>query len=160
MPCSTGSRTPHEAELIEVFAGRFPFQVLAEVIGLPAEFAERFDRDWGKVVQPVGPSDPARPAYEARLRGLQQYIADLVVHKRGERGEDLLSRLVTARDDGRIGQEELDSMIFQLLVAGQEPVTHQIGTALVTLLRHPGHLATLALPSGAAAPCRRGTPAL
>lgn len=133
-----------EADLVEVFAGRFPFQVLAEVIGLPTEFEERFDRDWGKVVQPVGPSDPGRPAYEARLRALQQYIADLVVHKRAEQGEDLLSRLVAARDDGRLGQEELDSMIFQLLVAGQEPVTNQITTALVTLLRHPAHLAELA----------------
>ncbi|MFG2530195.1 cytochrome P450 [Streptomyces sp. NPDC048516] len=133
-----------EADLVEVFAGRFPFRVLAEVIGLPPEFEERFDRDWGKVVQPVGPADPGRPAYEARLRALQQYIADLVVHKRAEQGEDLLSRLVAARDDGPLGQEELDSMIFQLLVAGQEPVTNQITTALVTLLRHPAHLAELA----------------
>lgn len=133
-----------KADLVEVFAARFPFQVLADVIGLPREFADRFDRDWGKVVQPVGPEDPDRPAYEARLRGLQQYIADLVRHKRAERGEDLLSRLVAARDADRIGQEELDSMVFQLLVAGQEPVTHQITTALVTLLRHPTQLATLA----------------
>ncbi|WP_328545979.1 cytochrome P450 [Streptomyces platensis] len=132
------------ADLVEVFAARFPFQVLAEVIGLPTEFADRFDRDWGKVVQPVGPEDPGRPAYEARLRGLQQYIADLVRHKRAEGGEDLLSRLVAARDAGQLGQEELDSMVFQLLVAGQEPVTNQITTALVTLLRHPAQLAALA----------------
>ncbi|MGA5561210.1 cytochrome P450 family protein [Streptomyces platensis] len=132
------------ADLVEVFAARFPFQVLAEVIGLPTEFADRFDRDWGKVVQPVGPEDPGRPAYEARLRGLQQYIADLVRHKRAEGGEDLLSRLVAARDAGQLGQEELDSMVFQLLVAGQEPVTNQITTMLVTLLRHPEQLATLA----------------
>ncbi|WP_405836059.1 cytochrome P450 [Streptomyces platensis] len=132
------------ADLVEIFAARFPFQVLAEVIGLPAEFADRFDRDWGKVVQPVGPEDPGRPAYEARLRGLQQYIADLVRHKRAEGGEDLLSRLVAARDAGQLGQEELDSMVFQLLVAGQEPVTNQITTALVTLLRHPTQLTTLA----------------
>ncbi|MFI2262676.1 cytochrome P450 [Streptomyces tubercidicus] len=131
-------------DLVERFAARFPFQVLAEVIGLPPEFADRFDRDWGKVVQPVGPEDPGRPAYEARLRGLQQYIADLVRHKRAEGGEDLLSRLVAARDADQIGKEELDSMVFQLLVAGQEPVTNQITTALVTLLRHPAHLAELA----------------
>ncbi|REK90856.1 cytochrome P450 [Streptomyces inhibens] len=131
-------------DLVETFAARFPFQVLAEVIGLPPEFADRFDRDWGKVVQPVGPTDPGRPAYEARLRGLQGYIADLVAHKRRAHGADLLSRLVAARDNGRLGREELDSMIFQLLVAGQEPVTNQITTALVTLLRHPGHLAQLA----------------
>ncbi|MFD7102060.1 cytochrome P450 family protein [Streptomyces celluloflavus] len=132
------------ADLVDAFAARFPFQVLAEVIGLPPEFQRRFDRDWGKVVQPVGPTDPGRAAYEARLRGLQQYIADLVVHKRREYGEDLLSRLVAARDGGRLDQEELDSMIFQLLVAGQEPVTQQITTALLTLLRHPRHLAALA----------------
>ncbi|KPC58607.1 cytochrome P450 family protein [Streptomyces chattanoogensis] len=136
-------RTGH-ADLVDAFAARFPFQVLAEVIGLPEEFGDRFDRDWGKVVQPVGPEDPGRPAYEARLRGLQGYIADLVAHKRRERGEDLLSRLVTARDEGHLRPEELDSMIFQLLVAGQEPVTNQITTALVTLLRRPEQLARLA----------------
>ncbi|MYT34025.1 MULTISPECIES: cytochrome P450 [unclassified Streptomyces] len=132
------------ADLVADFAAHFPFRVLAEVIGLPAEFAERFDRDWGKVVQPVGPTDPGRPAYEARLHGLQQYIADLVAHQRRTAGGDLLSRLVSARDAGELAPEELDSMIFQLLVAGQEPVTNQITTALVTLLRHPGHLAALA----------------
>ncbi|MFI9048556.1 cytochrome P450 [Streptomyces sp. NPDC053427] len=132
------------ADLVDAFAARFPFRVLAEVIGLSREFADRFDRDWGKVVAPVGPEDPGRPAYEARLRGLQQYIADLVDHKRREGGEDLLARLVAARDAGALRQAELDSMIFQLLVAGQEPVTHQITTALVALLRHPEQLAALA----------------
>ncbi|MFD7664780.1 cytochrome P450 [Streptomyces sp. NPDC059788] len=131
------------ADLVASFAARFPFLVLAEVIGLPDEFTGRFDRDWGKVVQPVGPDDPGRPAYEARLRGLQGYIAELVRHKRRERGGDLLSRLVTARDEGALDGAELDSMIFQLLVAGQEPVTNQITTALTALFRHPAHLATL-----------------
>ncbi|WP_042830372.1 cytochrome P450 family protein [Streptomyces rimosus] len=131
------------ADLVASFAARFPFLVLAEVIGLPDAFTARFDRDWGKVVQPVGPDDPGRPAYEARLRGLQGYIADLVQHKRRERGTDLLSRLVTARDAGELDDAELDSMIFQLLVAGQEPVTNQITTALTALLRHPEHLARL-----------------
>ncbi|MEU2793617.1 cytochrome P450 [Streptomyces sp. NPDC007100] len=141
-PAAPGHRA--SADLVETFAARFPFLVLAEVVGLPAEFTERFDRDWGKVVQPVGPDDPGRPAYEARLRGLQGYIADLVRHKRQEGGgTDLLSRLVAARDEGALSGAELDSMIFQLLVAGQEPVTNQITTALTALLRHPHHLAAL-----------------
>jgi cytochrome P450 len=131
------------ADLVADFAAHFPFQALAEAIGLPAELAERFDRDWGKVVQPVGPGDPARPQYEARLHGLQSYIADVVAHKRRCPADDLLSRLVTAQDTGVLSQEELDSMVFQLLVAGQEPVTNQITTALMALLRHPGHLERL-----------------
>ncbi|MFJ1708813.1 cytochrome P450 [Kitasatospora sp. NPDC088346] len=131
------------ADLVQGFAAHYPFRVLAEVIGLPAELAARFDRDWGKVVQPVGPHDPGRPAYEGRLRGLQTYIADVVAHKRAEPSDDLLGRLVAAQDDGQLGKEELDSMIFQLLVAGQEPVTNQISTMLITLLRHPDQLARL-----------------
>ncbi|MEU9129393.1 cytochrome P450 [Kitasatospora sp. NPDC048540] len=131
------------ADLVQGFAAHFPFRVLAEVIGLPAHLARRFDRDWGKVVQPVGPQDPGRPAYEGRLRGLQTYIADVVADKRGEPSDDLLGRLVAAQDDGQLAKEELDSMIFQLLVAGQEPVTNQISTMLVTLLRHPDQLAGL-----------------
>ncbi|MDH6143560.1 MULTISPECIES: cytochrome P450 family protein [Kitasatospora] len=130
-------------DLVQGFAAHFPFQVLAEVIGLPPELAVRFDRDWGKVVQPVGPQDPGRPRYEARLRGLQTYIADVVAHKRAHGEDDLLSRLVVAQERGELSKEELDSMIFQLLVAGQEPVTNQITTMLITLLRHPDQLARL-----------------
>ncbi|MFF3109486.1 cytochrome P450 [Kitasatospora sp. NPDC057904] len=137
------------ADLVAGFAAHYPFRALAETIGLPPELAVRFDRDWGKVVQPVGPLDPGRPAYEARLRGLQTYIADVVEHKRAHHDparaeDDLLGRLVAARDAGELSPEELDSIVFQLLVAGQEPVTNQITTMLITLLRHPGHLVRLA----------------
>ncbi|MBA3488441.1 MAG: cytochrome P450 [Longispora sp.] len=131
------------ADLVTEFAAHYPFQVLAEVIGLPKLLALRFDRDWGKVVQPVGPHDPGRAAYEARLCGLQAYITDVVDHKRRHAESDLLSRLVEAKDRGELSQEELDSMIFQLLVAGQEPVTNQISTMLITLLRHPEQLSRL-----------------
>ncbi|GAA2712034.1 MULTISPECIES: cytochrome P450 [Streptomyces] len=124
-------------DLVRCFAARFPFQVLAEVIGLPPHLAARFRRDWGKVVAPVGPADPGRPAYEALLRELQAYIAEVVADRRGHPGDGLLARLVTAHDAGELTREELDSMVFQLLVAGQEPVTNQITTALVALLRAP-----------------------
>ncbi|MFE6288106.1 cytochrome P450 [Streptomyces sp. NPDC057877] len=131
------------ADLVAGFAARFPFQVLAEVIGLPQELAVRFDRDWGKVVQPVGPTDPGRPRYEARLHGLQSYIAEVVAHKRGHEDDDLLSRLTTAHDRRELSRGELDSMVFQLLVAGQEPVTNQLTTALIALFRAPEQLARL-----------------
>jgi hypothetical protein len=127
-------------DLVPHFAARFPFLVLAEVIGLPPELARGFRRDWGKVVAPVGPQDPGRPEYEALLHGLQAYIAEVVASKRESGGGDLLATLVTAQAEGVLSAEELDSMIFQLLVAGQDPVTNQLTTALVALLRHPAHL--------------------
>ncbi|MEW9520515.1 cytochrome P450 family protein [Streptomyces tubercidicus] len=134
---------PDGVDLVASFAAHFPFQVLSEAIGLPPELADAFDRDWGKVVQPVGPTDPGRPRYEARLRGLQTYISEVVAHTRAHPGDHLLGRLVAAKDNDTLSGDELGSMIFQLLVAGQEPVTNQITTALVTLLRHPDALRRL-----------------
>ncbi|MFC5724322.1 cytochrome P450 [Streptomyces gamaensis] len=131
------------ADLVACFAARFPFQALAEVIGLPPYLADRFRREWGRVVAPVGPADPGRAAYEALLRELQGYIAEVVADRRAHPGDGLLSRLVAARDADELTQEELDSMVFQLLVAGQEPVTNQITTALVALARHPRALERL-----------------
>jgi cytochrome P450 len=127
------------ADLVGGFAAHFPFRVLAAVIGLSPELAAGFDRDWGKVVAPVGPTDPGRPLYEARLQGLQAYIAKVAA----DPGDGLLGDLVAATHAGDLTREEQDSMIFQLLVAGQEPVTNQISTALMTLLRHPDELARL-----------------
>ncbi|RZB16719.1 cytochrome P450 [Streptomyces sp. F001] len=132
-----------EIDVVGAFAAHFPFRVLAEVIGLPEALAARFDRDWGKVVQPVGPTDPQRPVYEGRLRGLQGYIAEVTEDKRRNPGDDLLTKLVVACEEGAISKEERDSVVFQLLVAGQEPVTNQITTALVALLRHPAELQRL-----------------
>ncbi|CRK57530.1 putative cytochrome P450 hydroxylase [Alloactinosynnema sp. L-07] len=131
-------------DLVACFAARFPFQALAEVIGLPPELASRFKREWGKVVAPVGPTDPRRAEYEGLLRGLQGYIAEVVANRRANPGDDLLSKLVGAHAAGELSQAELDSMIFQLLVAGQEPVTNQITTAIMALVRHPEKLAVLA----------------
>ncbi|AWW37573.1 cytochrome P450 [Streptomyces sp. AS58] len=138
-----GGAETGEIDVVAAFAAHFPFRVLAEVIGLPPALAARFDRDWGKVVQPVGPADPLRPVYEGRLRGLQGYIAEVTEDKRRDPGDDLLTKLVVARDAGEISKEEQDSIVFQLLVAGQEPVTNQITTALVALLRHPAQLRRL-----------------
>ena len=130
-------------DLVAGFAGRFPFAVLAEVIGLEEPLRSGFRREWGKVVQPVGPRSPLRGTYERLLRELQSYIHEVVAAKRADLGDDLLSRLVEATDAGALTPDELSSTVFQLLVAGQEPVTNQLTTAVVALLRDPGALTAL-----------------
>lgn len=131
-------------DLVAGFAAHFPFAALALAIGLPDELASGFRREWGGVVAPVGPTDPRRAHYEGLLRGLQDYIARVVDGVRNLPGGGLLTRLVAARDADELTAEQLDSMVFQLLVAGQEPVTNQITTALVALLHRPDELDRLA----------------
>jgi cytochrome P450 len=130
-------------DLVTAFAAPFSFAVLSEAIGLPPELQRRFDRDWCKVVQPVGPRSPQRGRYLRRLRDLQAYISDVVEEKRRHPADDLLGRLVAAHGRGELGDNELASMVFQLLVAGQEPVTNMICMAVLTLLHHPEELQQL-----------------
>lgn len=131
-------------DLVAGFAAHLPFAALALAIGLPDELAAGFRREWGGVVAPVGPTDPRRDHYEGLLHGLQDYIARVVDGVRELPGGGLLTRLVAARDAGDLTASQLDSMVFQLLVAGQEPVTNQITTALVALLHRPVELDRLA----------------
>ncbi len=130
-------------ELVSSFAARFSFAVLSEMIGLPVHLQRRFRREWCKVVQPVGPRSPHRAAYVALLHELQDYIADVVDDKREHTSPDLLGELVAANTRGELNEAELSSMVFQLLVAGQEPVTNMICMAVISLLRHPQQLARL-----------------
>jgi cytochrome P450 len=137
------------ADLVPAFAARFPFAVLGEVIGLPADFRRRFRREWCKVVAPVGPRSPHRATYLGLLDGLEGFIAELIASKRAHPDDaDLLTDLVRANDSGTLTDAELASTIFQLLVAGQEPVTNQLTTALVSLLTRPQLLALLRADPG------------
>lgn len=130
-------------DLVASFAAQFPFRALSEVIGLPEHFQRRFRREWCKVVAPVGPKDPRRGHYIGLLEGLQGYIDEVIADKRARPGDDLLSSLVQAGQEGELSHPEVASIIFQLLVAGQEPVTNQITTGMLALLDHPDELARL-----------------
>ncbi|ABY23798.1 cytochrome P450 superfamily [Renibacterium salmoninarum ATCC 33209] len=129
-------------DLITDFMAAFPFRVLADAIGLPPILAEKFDHSWGKVVRPVGPDDPWRPEYERLLRELENYIA-LIIEECGKPAQTgLLSELVLANKKAAgLSDAQLSSLIFQVLVAGQEPVTHQLSTSLLALLANPEAMA-------------------
>jgi len=141
-------RSTGQADLIAAFASKVPLLVLAEVIGLSAEHREQFRRSWCKAVQPVGPTEPGRNAYINLLTELQQYIDKVIVESRYGDNDRLIVRLIAAHDSGELLYDELTSMIFQLLVAGQEPVTNQIGNSLLALLQNPEVMESLrATPS-------------
>lgn len=125
------------ADLVAGFAAPLALAVLGDAIGLSPAQRAAFRPEWCSVVRPVGPRSPDRATYVARLAAVEDYVDGLVTAKRAQAADDLLGRLVRARDDGRLTDSELTSSVFQLLVAGQEPVSAQIGNALLALLLHP-----------------------
>ena len=69
-------------------------------------------------------------------------VQDLVDAKRANPGQDLISALIEAEEDGdKLDIEELLSLCSILLVAGHETTSRLISSCLLLLLQHPDQLA-------------------
>ncbi|WP_225842183.1 cytochrome P450 [Streptomyces albus] len=127
------------ADLNAAFAFPFPVAVICELLGVPYADRERF-RTWSDAVLSLTAHTPQEML--RHKEALLAYLARLVAAKRREPGEDLLSALVTVRDeDGGLTEQELLTLAMTLLIAGHETTAGVLGTSVFTLLRHPGGMA-------------------
>jgi cytochrome P450 PksS len=123
-------------DLLADFAMPVPVFVIAEILGIPEEDRLRFRRWTERMVTVAGLSDMflAMPAMWAFLR----YVRKLVERRRHELGDDLISALIRAEENGdRLSEDELLSMVFLLLVAGHETTVNLISTGMLALLDQP-----------------------
>ena len=121
-------------------------QVIMSLIGVPATDGETF-ADHSRIFLSTDPADQAR--LPEALGWLRRYIDGLVAAKRAEPGDDLLSALVTMRDEGdSLTETELGSMTLLLLMAGFETTASQIATGLLALITYPDQLAALRAEPG------------
>ncbi|WP_460518763.1 cytochrome P450 family protein [Flindersiella endophytica] len=129
------------ADLIEAFAFPLPTVVICEVLGVPYDERERF-RAWSNVL--VTPMQNTPDDIAAAGRSGAEHMRQLIARKREHPGEDLLSRLIEARDEGdRLAEDELVDLGTQLLSAGHETTVGLIANSVVLLMRHPEQLAAL-----------------
>ena len=74
---------------------------------------------------------------------MRDYIARLVDFRRGSPGDDLMTRLIEAADDGRVvSLDELFINTGVLLIAGFETTTNLITNGVARLLEYPDQLAS------------------
>ncbi|MEH6379678.1 cytochrome P450 [Streptomyces sp. KLMMK] len=124
------------ADLVAEFAGPLPLTVIGDLLHVPEADRKPFAAD---VTAMLAPRYPAQ-AGEAVGR-IHRFLLDLVAARRAAPGDDLLSALIAARDEGdRLGEDELVSLAFLILMAGSENTQHLISGGLLTLLEHPGRL--------------------
>ena len=72
------------------------------------------------------------------LRKGRRFTSDLVARKRREPGEDILTGLIHAEEEGRrLSEDELMAMTFLLMVAGFETTQNLITNGVLTLIQHP-----------------------
>ena len=126
-----------EAELIAEFAFPLTLMVIMELLGLPTEDRDQFQR-WAQMTVPRGPDSLAEEMTGyAAIRG---YFVELVARKTREPGgDDLLSALVAVRDEGQhLDEDELFGMAWLLLTAGHSTTVDLIGSGTLALLRDRG----------------------
>ncbi|GGS68388.1 cytochrome P450 [Streptomyces cinerochromogenes] len=125
---------PRPADLHHDFAAVLPVWVICEMVGAPVEDREKLQR-WTDRLVSITAHTP-----EERLAAREEsaaYVAGLVARHREEPGEDLLSTLITARDDDdRLNERELVWLGINLLVAGHDTTVSAISRGLFQLLRH------------------------
>ncbi|UPJ64406.1 cytochrome P450 [Bradyrhizobium sp. 191] len=134
-------------DLIEDFAFRLPVTIICDMLGIPEEHREVFyksSRDGGRLLDPVPLSAEEIKQGNAGNLMAQMYFQQLFELRRRTPGDDLITQLVQAEEDGnKLTNEELTANIILLFGAGHETTVNLIGNGLLALHRNPDQLALL-----------------
>lgn len=126
--------TRERADLLDSYAFPLPIAVICELLGVPDDDKDDF-RAWTAVVVNDSASIEERTAAGISFF---TYMTKLIEERTATPGEDLLSELIVAKEDGdRLDQSELISMLLLLLAAGHETTVNLIGNAVYEMLREP-----------------------
>ncbi|HEY0805824.1 MAG TPA: cytochrome P450 [Pseudonocardiaceae bacterium] len=129
-----------EVDLLDAFAFPLPITVICELLGIPTKDRDDF-RTWSNILL-SGTTEPGG-SQKAAIE-MSQYLSNLVVAKRAEPGDDLISGLVAAHDDDdRLSDHELIAMAFLLMVAGHETTVNLIANGVLALIANPDQMAAL-----------------
>ncbi|MFJ2774372.1 cytochrome P450 [Streptomyces sp. NPDC087300] len=128
-----------EADLVAEFAAPLPLMVICDLLDVPEADRKAFSTWVTHMLEPT-----SRQQLAEAIQQIHQFFTRLVTDRRAALGDDLLSALITARDeDDKLTEDELVSLAFLILMAGSENTQHLISAGLLTLLNHPEQLATL-----------------
>jgi cytochrome P450 len=135
--------TGDRIDLVSQFATMLPVLVICEMLGVAPEERHSFIEIGNAMTRSVDPGVPIETRNIATER-LRTYIAGLVEVRRDHPGDDLMTRLIEAAENGRlVNDDELLANTGLLLVAGFETTTNLITNAVYQLLQHPDQLAEL-----------------
>ncbi|MCU1374529.1 MAG: cytochrome [Actinomycetia bacterium] len=133
-----------EVDLIAAVAFPLPFTVICDMLGMPVGETRDEVRAWSHTLagalEPIISPEQANAAAQASDH-LRAHLLEVLTAKRRAPGEDLLSALLLAEDDGDVlSIDELLDQVNLLFVAGHETTVNLIGNGVLALLRHPDQL--------------------
>ena len=136
-----------EIEFIDDVADVLPIVLMCEILGVDAaghpDFA-RWSTDLGRALTHVMTPETLLAGDEAATR-LGTAVAELLAERRTRPGDDLLSALLAASEQGpdRFAEEDLVTLVINLLFGGHDTSRSMLSIGMALLLQHPAELARL-----------------
>ena len=134
-------------DVMNEIANPLPVIVIAEMLGVPPEEHAQF-KEWSNGIIEGGRmafgATPPGEAMRNASQALRTYLSGQIERRRREPGEDLITALVQAHDEGgALAADELLAFVVLLLLAGNETTTNLIGNGMLALARNPDQLGRL-----------------
>ena len=127
-------------EFVEVFAKPYPSLTIATVMGAPLDDAPKL-HEWSNVIQRQ--FDPASLMNELELieracEEFYEWAGALIERRRDDPGDDLISTLIAAEQDGdRLSEAECMNLVLNVLVGGVDTTQSQLAHGLRVFAAHP-----------------------
>lgn len=128
-------------EFVADIARPYPIPVICALLGAPREDWQQFSR-WAEDIFKIVSFDcdlvEEEPVILAAWGEFDDYIDEMIGHRRNRLTDDLLSELIRAEHDGdRLNQGELRMLAFSILVAGTDTTRSQLSASMQVLCDHP-----------------------
>jgi cytochrome P450 len=124
------------ADLVSRYAQILPLSVICELLGLPQADRPQFIAWANAMARFTSAFGFLRAMFV--LRKMRRYFEERLRLARAQGGEGLIAELIRVEGEGgRIGANELVSMLFLLLGAGSQTTTHLISGSVFELLKNP-----------------------
>jgi cytochrome P450 len=137
---------PGVVDVVERYCSQLPVTVIGDILGVPDEARPRI-LEFGELGAPsldIGLSwRQYRRVYQG-IEGFNVWLSNHLHELRRTPGDDLMSQIIQASDEGaRLNHEELLATAGLVLAAGFETTVNLLGNGIRMLLDSPQHLETL-----------------
>ena len=143
--CLSNVQGQGEFDLVETLARPLPAYLIAEILGV-----EDTERDGFRRLTELYFRNSMVFNFKAQLvavdtyRQLVEFMGGVVQRKRSQPGNDLISGLIAAEEDGeQLSAKEVTSTCILLMFAGYETTTRLIGSMVFLLSRHADQMRLL-----------------
>ncbi len=137
-----------ELDVVADLAYPLPVRIICEMLGVPVADHERFQGWSAALARGLDPefllTEEVIAARMEAITSFGLYLLELLAERRANPGDDLLSQLALAEEEGdTLSEEELISTAILLLVAGHETTVNLIAGGVLSLVQHPVQLERL-----------------